>query len=84
MPTYNTNKISTNKDIEKISAATGKDVSVIFSQPLVIKNILKNSDKTMTDSQITENLVNILMNFNKYNRIMLRKETFIFDSDIDS
>ena len=84
MPTYITNKISINKDIEKISAVTGKDVSVIVSQPLVIKNILKNSDKTRAESQITENLVNILMNFNKYNRFMLRKETFIFDRDIDS
>ncbi len=61
-----------------------KAVSAIVSQPLVVKNILDNSDKISKDSLITENLYHILMNFNKYNRFMLRKETFIFDSDISS
>jgi hypothetical protein len=78
------NKLSINKDIEKISGVSGKDVSAIVSQPLVVKNILKNSDKTSADSLITENLYNILMKFNKYNRFLLRKETYIFDSDINS
>jgi hypothetical protein len=62
MPTNKSNKLSINKDIEKISAVSGKDGSAIVSQPLVIKNILKNSDKTSADSLITENLYNILMN----------------------
>ena len=77
---YNICKLSLNKDIERISNLTGKDSSFICSQPILVKNLIKNSEKTDSISNASKisKLTYLLSNFNRHNKYIISQETYIF------
>jgi hypothetical protein len=75
-------KLSLNSDIEKIAAQLEINPSHICEQPMQTK--IKIKHKFLTDSNLDlskiDKISDLLVNFSRFNRLLLKQETYIFNN----